>query len=36
MNACANIIALARELGVGRRLVYVWRDRSIETHGIVP
>jgi transposase-like protein len=31
MNACDNIIALARELGVGRRLLYVWRDRFGET-----
>jgi transposase-like protein len=27
MNACDNIVALARELGVGRRLLYVWRDK---------
>ena len=31
INACDNIIALARELGVGRRLLYVWRDRFGET-----
>jgi transposase-like protein len=31
MNACDNIVALARELGVGRRLLYVWRDRFDET-----
>ena len=30
MNACDNIVALARELGVGRRLLYVWRDRFDE------
>jgi len=31
MNACDNIVGLARELGVGRRLLYVWRDRLDET-----
>jgi transposase-like protein len=31
MNACDNIVALTRELGVGRRLLYVWRDRFDET-----
>jgi transposase-like protein len=31
MNACDNIVALARELGVARRLLYVWRDRFDET-----
>ena len=31
MNTCANIVGLARELGVGRRLLYVWRDRFDET-----
>jgi len=31
MNACDNIVALARELSVGRRLLYVWRDRFDET-----
>jgi transposase-like protein len=31
MNACDNIVALARELGVGRRLLYVWHDRFDET-----
>jgi hypothetical protein len=36
MNACDNIIALAQGLDVGRRLLYGWRDRSAETHGIVP
>ena len=27
MNACDNIVALARELGVSRRVLYAWRDR---------
>jgi transposase-like protein len=31
MNACDNIVGLARELGVGRQLLYVWRDRFDET-----
>jgi transposase-like protein len=31
MNACDNIVRLARELGVARRLLYVWRDRFDET-----
>ena len=31
MNACDNIVGLARELGVARRLLYVWRDRFDET-----
>ena len=31
MNASDNIVRLARELGVGRRLLYVWRDRFEET-----
>jgi transposase-like protein len=31
MNACDNIVALTRELGVARRLLYVWRDRFDET-----
>lgn len=31
MNACHNIAQLARELEVGRRLLYVWRDRLDET-----
>jgi len=31
MNACDNIVAFAWELGVGRRLLYVWRDRFDET-----
>ena len=31
MNACENITAFSRELGVHRRLLYVWRDRFDET-----
>lgn len=31
MNACDNIVGLARELGVTRRLLYVWRERFDET-----
>jgi transposase-like protein len=31
MNACDNIVALAKELCVGRRLLYVWRDQFDET-----
>ena len=27
MNACGNIVGLARELGVSRRVLYQWRDR---------
>lgn len=27
MNACDNIVGLARELGVSRRVLYQWRDR---------
>ena len=27
MNACSNIVGLARELGVSRRVLYAWRDR---------
>ena len=27
MNACGNIVGLARELGVSRRVHYQWRDR---------
>ena len=30
MNACDNVVRLARELGVGRRLLYNWRDRLDE------
>lgn len=31
MHASDNIVALAQELGVGRRLLYNWRDRFDET-----
>src|SRR5712664_2250421 len=30
MNACENIVALARVLGVCRRVLYNWRDRCDE------
>src|SRR5215472_15644772 len=32
MNACGNIVSLARELGVARRVLYNWRDRIDETN----
>ena len=32
MNACDNILGLSRELGIGRRLLYNWRDRLDETN----
>ncbi len=32
MNACDNIVGLARELGVCRRALYNWRDRFDETN----
>ena len=32
MNTCGNIVALARQLGVGRRLLYNWRGRIDETN----
>jgi transposase len=28
LKACDNIVALSRELGVHRRLLYRWRDQS--------
>jgi len=31
MNACGNIVGLARELGVSRRVLYHWRDRLEQT-----
>ena len=31
MNACDNIVGLARELGVSRRVLYQWRDRMEQT-----
>jgi transposase-like protein len=30
MNTCDNIVALSQELGVHRRLLYVWRGRFDE------
>lgn len=27
MNSCGNVVGLARELGVCRRVLYNWRDR---------
>jgi transposase-like protein len=32
MNICGNVVGLARELGVSRRAMYNWRDRSEETN----
>lgn len=32
MRACHNIIQLARELGISRRVLYNWRDRLDETN----
>ena len=32
MNACGNVVGLARELGVCRRVLYNWRDRLDETN----
>ena len=32
MNACSNIVGLARELGVCRRTPYNWRDQSRESN----
>jgi transposase-like protein len=31
MNACGNIVGLAKELDVCRRVLYNWRDRMDET-----
>jgi transposase-like protein len=31
MNVCDNIVGLARELGVSRRVLYQWRDRMEQT-----
>ena len=36
MNACDNILGLSRELGIGRRLLYNWRDRLDETDAPPP
>lgn len=27
LNQCENIVALAKELGVSRRLLYTWREK---------
>jgi transposase-like protein len=32
MNACGNVVALARELGIAHRVLYNWRDRVDETN----
>jgi len=32
MNSCGNIVGLARELGVCRRILYNWRDKLDETN----
>ena len=32
MKSCENIVRLSRELGMHRRLLYNWRDRSDETN----
>jgi transposase-like protein len=32
MNACDNVVGLARELGVCRRALYNWRDRIDKTN----
>ena len=32
MNACGNIVGLARDLGVSRRVLYQWRDRMEQTN----
>ena len=31
LNQCENIVTLAKELGVSRRLLYTWRDK-LERH----
>ena len=31
MNACGNVVGLAKELDVCRRVLYNWRDRMDET-----
>ena len=31
MNACGNVVGLAKELAVCRRVLYNWRDRMDET-----
>jgi transposase-like protein len=32
MHGCVNIVQLARELGICRRVLYNWRDRLDETN----
>ena len=32
MNSCDNIVGLARDLGVCRRILYNWRDQLDETN----
>ena len=32
MNSCGNVVGLARELGVCRRILYNWRDQLDETN----
>lgn len=32
MHGCDNIVRLARELGISRRVLYNWRDRLDETN----
>jgi transposase-like protein len=32
MNSCDNIVGLAQELGVCRRILYNWRDQLDETN----
>jgi transposase-like protein len=35
LNHCENIVALAKELGISRRLLYTWREKlePQESHG---
>ena len=33
LKGCDNIVALARELGVHRRLLYQWRDQAERVDG---
>jgi transposase len=35
LHQCANIVTLAKELGISRRLVYTWREKlePQESHG---
>ncbi len=36
MKACDNVLGLSRELGIGRRLLYNWRDQLDETDAPPP